>query len=149
MHSIIRQSLYYARNKPWCLHREAQVCDILYREVTNSLFILEVDVPMETEMEPETQQLLQSHPLLEKVANALEEVGRELNVSKQLHLPCNSEVTLQAIDDPRILNSGTRPKCWNFNYPALAFKLNGGYHSEYNSIFGTSACNAPHKMGRD
>ena len=46
---------YFMGNKPWSLHHEAYVCDNLYREVTNSLSILEVDVPMEPEMEPETQ----------------------------------------------------------------------------------------------
>ena len=119
------------------------MCDNLYREVTNSLSVLEVDVPMETEMEPETPTAVEPS-LLEKVACALEEVGKELDVSEQLHLTCNSEVTLQATGDPRILNTGTRPKCWNLNYPALAFMLNGGYYSEYNSIFGTMGLPAMH-----
>ena len=49
-----------------------------------------------------------------------------------------------ATGDPRILNTGTRPKCWSLNYPALAFMLNGGYYSEYNSIFGSMGLPAMH-----
>jgi len=60
-------------------------------------------------------------PLLEKVAKAIEEAGRELTVSEQLHLKCSSEVSLHTTGNPSILNTGTRPRCWNLNYPALAF----------------------------
>jgi len=56
------------------------MCGILHHKVTNSS-ILNDDVPVETET-PLTIKL----SLLEKVAKSLEELGRELNVSEQLHL---------------------------------------------------------------
>jgi len=94
-------------------------------------------------MEPETPTTAEPS-LFEKVTCALKEVGRELDVSKQLHLKCNFEVTLQATGDPRILITGTRPKCWDLNSPLLTFMLNGRYYSEYNSIFGTMGLPAMH-----
>ena len=85
---------------------------------------------METEANPTVG------PLLEQVAKALEEVGKELSVNEQRHLMSSSEVTLQAKGNPSIFNTGTKPRCWNLNYPALAFMLMGGYYSEYDNVFG-------------
>ena len=37
----------------------------------------------------------------------------------------------------RITSSERKAKSWELNYPAIAFKLNGGYYSDYVSIMGT------------
>jgi len=92
----------------------------------------EVDAPMETDEMPSTKM-----SLLEKAAKALEEVGKELSVNEQKCLMSSSEVTLQTTGNPSIFNTGTKPRCWNLNYPALAFMLNGGYYSDYDNVFGT------------
>ena len=58
--------------------------------------------------------------LLEKAAKALEEVGKELSVNEQKFLMFSSEMTLQTTGNPSIFITGTKPRCWNLNYPALA-----------------------------
>jgi len=65
--------------------------------------------------------------LLEKVAKAMEELGKELSVDEQRHLMSSMEVSLPTVGNPSIVNTRTKPRCWNLNYPALAYMLNGGY----------------------
>jgi len=58
--------------------------------------------------------------LLEKAAKALEEMGKELSANEQKFLMPSSEVTLQTTGNPSIFNIGTKPRCWNLNYPIHA-----------------------------
>ena len=114
------------------LHFSTLGCSALFvAEVYAPMVTEEVDPPMDTEEIPSTER-----SLLEKAAKALEEVRKELSVNEQKFLMSSSEVTLKTTGNPSIFNTGTKPRCWNLNYPALAFLLNG-YYSDYDNVFGT------------